>query len=64
MLPLIQAMLLPQLTAGAWFSAAVAFIQNSSVKSVAPTSAGGPGVAVAGSSMRIFTRSMSPTPLP
>lgn len=44
---------------GESFSAASAFIQNSSVKSVAPTSAGR-----AGASMGIFTRSMSSTPLP
>ncbi len=64
MLPLFHATLAPQVTADAVLSKASAFIQNSIVKSSAPTSAGGPGAESAGSSIAILTRSMSPVPLP
>ncbi len=63
-LPAVHAWLAPQVTAGAAFCAALPISQNSSVKSVAPTSAGGPGRAVSGSSMRILTRSTSAAPAP
>src|SRR5690606_23788360 len=64
MLPLIQASFAPHCTAGAGLSAALSLIHSSSVKSVAPTSAGGPGSELVGSSIRILTRSTSPAPVP
>jgi hypothetical protein len=65
MLPSIHAMFAPQATPAAGLSAAVARRNRSIVKSSAPTSTGGPGSALGGgSSTRIFTRSMSPTPFP
>ncbi len=63
-LPSTQAVFAPQETGAAVLSAAAAFIQNSIVKSPAPTSAGGPGFALAGSSTGILTRSTSGAPLP
>jgi hypothetical protein len=50
---LIHTTLAPQATAGAVLKPDGGLIQNSIVKSAAPTSIGGPGSALAGSSMRI-----------
>src|SRR5215468_4857616 len=59
MLPVVQPSLAPHVTSPDALSPGRARIHHSSVKSVAPTSAG-----LAGASILILTRSMSPLPLP